>query len=250
MKKTLWSTFKEYGKVMDVYIAGIGTRFGFVRFHNVDSAADLEKRLREISFGARKMIINIAKFKKGNTFSKSAKRPDEQQKYNQHGCWHSRSFNQRFNGQSYKDVTTVRNSSLISQRVVHVDKESENSVCHGRPVRLKIEGLPVQVWRDDAAREVVKIFGEVLEAEILYLDSNLLNSTYVIILTKNMADINSIVLVIVKHKKYQVRVYEDRSHPVMADASLDHGLVDCEDPLPDLEVDDAISVEYELDHVS
>ncbi|GJY75176.1 RNA-directed DNA polymerase, eukaryota [Tanacetum coccineum] len=57
-----------YSYVLDVYLAArrtkMGTRFGFARFFNVNDIASLEKKLKGITIGGVKIVINIAKYDK------------------------------------------------------------------------------------------------------------------------------------------------------------------------------------------
>ncbi|GKE09530.1 nucleotide-binding alpha-beta plait domain-containing protein [Tanacetum coccineum] len=67
-EKALWDLFRMYSYVLDVYLAArrtkMGTRFGFARFFNVNDIASLEKKLKGITIGGVKIVINIAKYDK------------------------------------------------------------------------------------------------------------------------------------------------------------------------------------------
>ncbi|GJS08859.1 nucleotide-binding alpha-beta plait domain-containing protein [Tanacetum coccineum] len=62
----LWKMFCRYGKVVDVYVAfkrmKLGSRFGFVRFINIGEIVSFENRLKGITIGETKIVINRAKF--------------------------------------------------------------------------------------------------------------------------------------------------------------------------------------------
>ncbi|PWA58910.1 hypothetical protein CTI12_AA395960 [Artemisia annua] len=68
--KALWKMFERYSKVVDVYIAfkrtKKNTRFGFVRFIHIRELESFEKRLKGILIGNSNIIINRAKFFKGD----------------------------------------------------------------------------------------------------------------------------------------------------------------------------------------
>lgn len=61
---SLWKTFKLYGEVSDIYMAGKrmrnGKKFGFVRFKNVDDIRKMEQRLGGIWIGSYKLRVFIA----------------------------------------------------------------------------------------------------------------------------------------------------------------------------------------------
>ncbi|GKA75592.1 nucleotide-binding alpha-beta plait domain-containing protein [Tanacetum coccineum] len=67
----LWKMFSRYGSVVDVYIAfkksKRDTRFYFVRFINIRDISTFEAKLKGILIGNTKLIINRAKFIKGES---------------------------------------------------------------------------------------------------------------------------------------------------------------------------------------
>ncbi|GJT46338.1 nucleotide-binding alpha-beta plait domain-containing protein [Tanacetum coccineum] len=58
----LWKMFNHYGKVVDVYIPFKRTkqdaRFGFVRFSSIGDTGTFERKLKSITIGSTKLVIN------------------------------------------------------------------------------------------------------------------------------------------------------------------------------------------------
>ncbi|GKE24189.1 RNA-directed DNA polymerase, eukaryota [Tanacetum coccineum] len=214
-EKALWVMFERYGAVVDVYLATkrtkLVTRFGFVRFLNVNNIGSFELQLKGICIGGIKMIVNIAKYDKHGAKMDSRSNSASYGHHDHEWQW---TFKRKeattgntnaipsSNGRSFKDVTLGNKEKMSSPTNQNVDTIIEMNLGNWMSYlsmweegidptgRLEIEGLPAQAWDSVVVDKIGSGFGSVLEIDNMGLECSIKNSVGVLIHTINMNEIS------------------------------------------------------------
>ncbi|GJU66161.1 nucleotide-binding alpha-beta plait domain-containing protein [Tanacetum coccineum] len=208
--------FGKYGKVVDVYIAfkktKRNTRFGFVRFIHIGDMDSFERRLKSILIGNERLVINRAKFTKGDnrgtrhsnfpplsTGVTSRHRPPKQPGY---------SFKESVVGLnkphppqpisiaikedksiSSKDAAAQsleENGVWLQQWFENIKMWDDDSLCVGHLTWLVIGVLPTLGRHIVSIKSISKLFGKTLEIGRMDFDSHILRPTKCLILTSSV----------------------------------------------------------------
>ncbi|GKD97331.1 RNA-directed DNA polymerase, eukaryota [Tanacetum coccineum] len=235
----LWKMFCRYGKVVDVYVAfkrmKLGSRFGFVRFINIGEIVSFENRLKGITIGETKIVINRAKFIKvagkgvpvDNIPKKSFNFRNED-----FPPFSEREPNKNLTG-TYKDVVGSSKSHTKSTPTKCIEVEKDEKICArlnncwigraenfedancescGRLAWINLEGLPIIARNFKAITTIAKEFGNVLEVRRLDFDSPILQHVNILVLVPSIMEINQVINVKLNGKLHPVKVFEDRRH--------------------------------------
>ncbi|GJU19357.1 cytochrome P450 [Tanacetum coccineum] len=218
--------FSRYEKVVDVYIAfkisKQNSRFGFVRFMNIENVESFEKQLQEVMIGDTKIVINLERYHKLDNGNNNAQ-PD----YNKNTttkCFTKKpSFEALGKGRSFIDMAAGRGET----KETHINVRPNTASCNGKEHRHPSELLEPfegkwtwkgrdQVFRGSlnhggtgikgyrsyeskgepglaflmAVSHIANELGRVMEIGDISFDYCLLNSARVLVLLPSDSDVN------------------------------------------------------------
>ncbi|GKB73644.1 nucleotide-binding alpha-beta plait domain-containing protein [Tanacetum coccineum] len=209
---------KRYGKVVDVYItfkkAKRDTRFGFVRFVNIEDIDSFERRLKGILIGNERLVINRAKFAKGENMSALhsnfpplySGEEDKNIRSRLEMCWISQAKKlyvlqnewdiMHNNGLGDYNVKYIRGLSLLFE---WSSKEVVNKSLEENGVWLQQWFKNIRMWDDDSHH-----IGR------LDFDSQILLPDKCLVLTSSMNEVCQNVSITLNRKSYPIKISEER----------------------------------------
>lgn len=67
-RQSMWIHFQRFGNVLDIFIPNKrskqGTKFGFVKFKEVNNMEDLLVKIKSVAVGANYLLVNEARFRR------------------------------------------------------------------------------------------------------------------------------------------------------------------------------------------
>ncbi|GJX93446.1 nucleotide-binding alpha-beta plait domain-containing protein [Tanacetum coccineum] len=213
----LWKMFRGYGKVVDVYITfkktKRDTRFGFVRFVNIEDMDSFERRLKGILIRNERLVINHAKFAKGENMSALhsnfpllySVEEDKNIRSRLEMCWISQA-KKLYVLQNDWDI--MHNNGLGDYNVKYI--RGLSLLFEWSSKELYIEGLPIIGMNITSIKSISKFFGKTLEIGRLDFDSQILLPVKCLVLTSSMNEVCQNVSVTLNRKSYPIKISEER----------------------------------------
>ncbi|KAJ9549100.1 hypothetical protein OSB04_021643, partial [Centaurea solstitialis] len=126
------------------------------------------------------------------------------------------------------------NKEMLNHWFSVVQLWKEASFSPKRLTWIDIQGLPPESWCVKTIQSIAESFGKVLELDEPSFDGNMVNSFGALIVTKSMADINTVVKVKVGRKWCLVKVLEEHNRLILSPSAKDIR----SEPVSDQEDDD------------